>query len=197
MNPNSKQSSTPFPFFCKLLAACLCLSPAILPPSVRAQSAATGSVSGQVTDQQNGAIVGAAVSLTDLGTNAARSATTNEAGRYDFVNIPPGKYDLTVSKPGFSQAKISHQTVQVGLALTLDVVLHVGGTATTVEVSASAGAELQTMNATVGSTISGDSIVLLPNLNRDTSSLSTLQVAVAPGGQVARVLGAYARKAAS
>ena len=92
-----------------------------------------------------------------------RSTTTNDVGRYDFVNVPPGKYDLTVAKPGFTQAKVSGQTVQVGLALTLDIVLQVGGTATTVEVAASAGAELETLNATVGSTITGDSIVLLPN----------------------------------
>ena len=90
-----------------------------------------------------------------------------------------------ISKAGFSQTKISGQTVEVGLNLTLNAVLQVGATATTVEVTASAGAELQTLNATVGSTVSGDSIVLLPNLNRDASSLSVLQVGVAPGGQVA------------
>lgn len=151
----------------------------------RAQSAATGSVSGEVTDPQNAAVPGAAVRLTDLGTNAIRSTTTNDAGRYEFANVPPGRYDLTISKAGFSQSKVSAQTVEVGLNLTLNAVLQVGATATTVEVTASAGAELQTLNATVGSTVSGDSIVLLPNLNRDASSLSVLQVGVAPGGQVA------------
>jgi hypothetical protein len=81
---------------------------------------------GQVIDQQNAAIGGAAVELIDLDTNAVRNAVTNEAGRYDFVNIPPGKYDLTVSKSGFSQTRIGGQTVEVGLTLTLDVVLQVG-----------------------------------------------------------------------
>ncbi len=71
------------------------------------------------------------------------------------------------------------------MALTLNVALQVGATATTVEVTASAGADLQVLNATVGSTISGDSLMLLPNLGRDASALATLQVGVAPGGQVA------------
>jgi hypothetical protein len=51
-------------------------------------------------------------------------------------------------------------------------------------VEAAAGAELQTANSTVGSTLSGDSLLLLPNLGRDASSLVTLQVGVTPGGQV-------------
>jgi hypothetical protein len=54
-----------------------------------------------------------------------------------------------------------------------------------VEVTASTGADLQVLNATVGSTISGDALMLLPNLGRDASALATLQVGVAPGGQVA------------
>ena len=187
MKARSRRSVTHSPFLFKLLAACLCLGTNLGTMPVLAQSAATGTVSGQVTDQQNSAVPGAVVRLTDLGTNAARNTTSNDAGRYDFANVPPGKYDLTVSKAGFAQTKVSGQTVQVGLALTLDVVLQVSATATTVEVTASAGAELQTMNATVGSTILGDSIVLLPNLNRDASSLSVLQVGVAPTGQVAGV----------
>jgi hypothetical protein len=185
MKTSSRQSSYPFPHIFSWLVVCLCLCTAIAITPARAQSAATGTVSGEVTDPQNAAVPGAAVRLTDLGTNAVRSITTNDAGRYDFANVPPGRYDLTISKAGFSQTKISGQTVEVGLNLTLNAVLQVGATATTVEVTASAGAELQTLNATVGSTVSGDSIVLLPNLNRDASSLSVLQVGVAPGGQVA------------
>ena len=138
-----------------------------------------------MSDSSGAAVTGAAVSLIDVTTNAARGTTTNDAGRYDFVNIPPGQYDLTVTKPGFSLGKVKAQQVQVGLALTLNVALQVGSTATTVEVTASAGADLQVLNATVGSTISGDSLMLLPNSGRDASALATLQVGVAPGGQVA------------
>ena len=153
--------------------------------SAWAQSASTGTVSGQVTDQQNAFIVGAEVKLIDLQTNVARTTLTNEAGRYSFINVTPGSYDITVNKPGFAQTRIASQTVEVGLTLTANFALQVGSTATTVEVTAAAGAELQVMNATVGSTISGASMMLLPNLGRDASSLSVLQVGVAPGGNVA------------
>jgi len=185
MNANDRFPIAHSALFFRLFVVCLGLAAIGGTPVARAQSAATGAVSGQVTDLQKAAVPSAAVRLTDLATNAVRATTTNDAGRYEFVNIPPGQYDLTVSRTGFAQTKVSGQTVQVGLALTLNVELQLSATATTVEVAASAGAELQTMNATVGSTISGDSIVLLPNLNRDASSLSVLQVGVAPGGQVA------------
>ena len=64
--------------------------------------------------------------------------------------------------------------------------LEVGSTTTSVEVKASAGAELQTTNATVGTTISGVRLNL-PNLGRDANAFFVLQPAVAPAGQVAGV----------
>ncbi len=154
---------------------------------VRAQSASTGTVSGQVTDRQDAVIVGAKATLTDTSTNNVQSTSTNEAGRYVFLNVPPGVYNLNVSKEGFSQAKIVGQTVEVGLVLTLDLSLDVGSTTTSVEVKAAAGAELQTTNATVGTTISGDPLMNLPNLGRDANAFFVLQPAVTPAGQVAGV----------
>ena len=151
------------------------------------QAAASGTVGGQVTDQGGATVAGAAVQLIDVDTKTARSTASNATGRYDLVNVPPGVYDLTVGHPGFALARVPAQKVDVGLSLTLDVRLEVGTTSTTVDVTASAGAELQTLNATVGATIAGDSLMLLPNLNRDVSSLSVLQVGVTPSGQVAGV----------
>jgi len=145
----------------------------------------TGSVAGQVTDQQSAAVAGAEIKLIDPLTNTARTTVTNDVGRYGFASVAPGTYSVTVSKQGFSQAKVAAQTVDVGLALTINVALQIGATTTTVEVQASAGADLQVLNSTVGSTISGQSMILLPNLGRDASALSVLQVGVAPTGNVA------------
>ena len=75
--------------------------------------------------------------------------------------------------------------MDVGSALSLNVTLQVGATNTVVEVTAAAGAELQTLNATIGSTLHNDQLQLLPNLGRDASSLSVLQVGVSLSGNVA------------
>jgi len=132
-----------------------------------AQSTSSGTISGQVADDQGSAIPGASVQLVDAATKSTRTALTNDSGRYDVFNLNPGLYDVSVTKPGFAETKLSHQSVQVGFVLTLNVTLRVGATTTTVEVAASAGAELQTTNATVGSTISGLQLNNLPNLGQE------------------------------
>ena len=145
----------------------------------------TGTIVGQVLDPSGASVAGATVTLTDKATGAARSSTTTDTGRYVFTEVPLGTYDITVTKEGFSQAKIANQTVEVGQSLTVNVSLKVGSAATTIEVTASAGAELQSMNATVGDTISGQTILDMPNVTRETTALATLQPATTPGGNVA------------
>lgn len=144
-----------------------------------------GTVSGQITDQQNAVIAGADIRIVDPSTGSARSTVSNDVGRYNFATVAPGTYDLTVTKGGFQASKVSAQKVDIGQVLTINVVLQVGLTTTTLEVQASAGAELQTLNATVGSTIENDALVQMPNLGRDASYLSTIQVGVTTSGNVA------------
>jgi Carboxypeptidase regulatory-like domain len=153
-------------------------------PSAMAQ-ASTGTLTGQVTDQQGAVIQGATVKIIDKTTNSARESLSNEVGRYIMPNVQPGTYDVIVTKEGFTAAKLGGQIVDVGQSLTLNVSLTIGSTTTTVEVQATAGAELQTLNATVGSTMRNDSMNLMPNLGRDASYLAVLQVGVSLDGNVA------------
>jgi hypothetical protein len=145
----------------------------------------TGSVTGIVTDPQGGTVVGADVTLTDVATKSPRTTTTNESGRYHFASVPVGIYDLTVTKSGFKTHKAASQKVSVGTQLTLDVALEVGALTETVVVTAQAGTELQSSNATVGNTINLKNLELLPNLGRDATSLLGLQPGVTPRGDIA------------
>src|SRR5208282_3998044 len=108
-----------------------------------AQSTSTGSVAGSVTDPTGAVVSGATVTLTDIGTNTARTATTNASGRYIYVDVNPGIYSIAVSKAGFSTTKTENQEVKVGASLTLNLSLQVGGANVVVEVT-SVGNELQT-----------------------------------------------------
>ena len=49
----------------------------------------SGSLSGQVTDPTGAAIVGANVTLTNIGTNYVQVATTDATGVYQFKLVPP------------------------------------------------------------------------------------------------------------
>jgi Carboxypeptidase regulatory-like domain len=139
------------------------------------QATTTSSVIGLVTDATNAPIPGADVTLTDLGTKIGQKASTNQDGRYIFTNVNPGTYNVTVTKQGFAKSEVASQYVEVSTTATLNFKMELGTASTTIEVKAVAGAELQTTNAAVGTTISGASLESLPNFGRDVTTLSVIQ----------------------
>jgi hypothetical protein len=153
-------------------------------PSALGQAANTGTLAGTVTDQSGAAVVGATVTLVDTATNAQRTAVTNDAGRYIIANIVPSIYNVTISKTGFRAAKFVKQEVDVSSVLTLNASLELGSISQTVEVTAT-GAEIQTLNATVGNTVGGETLQNLPSIQRDAATFVTLQPGVSPDGSVA------------
>ena len=148
------------------------------------QSTASGTVSGQVTDPTGAVVVGATVTLTDTATGSAHSTTTNESGRYLFVDVNPGTYDLVIKRAGFADTIVPGQKVTVGTLTNVNISMKIGEATQSVTVEAS-GVTLQTMNATVGTTIGFQNLQELPNLSRDVSSLLTLQPAISTNGSVA------------
>src|SRR5580698_7132588 len=118
------------------VAICLSLVLAVGTTPVWAQSAATGNIFGLVTDPSGAVVVDATVTIIDTTTGEARTTQTNESGRYIITNLVPGKYDVTVAKSGFSAAKLSGQTVEVGKAGSLNFTLPMGTTTELIEVQA-------------------------------------------------------------
>ena len=160
-----------------LLALCLGMQ------FVWAQSTSSGVVAGTVTDPSGAVVNGATITLTDVATGTARTSNTNNAGHYVFVDVPPGSYNVTISKQGFATVKAPNLQVLVGQATTFNTPLQVGGTAVEVEVRA-AGTELQTMNATVGNTLNATALENLPSIGRDVNTFIELQPGVSTGGDV-------------
>ena len=155
---------------------------AVLP--ALAQTGSLGTVTGVVTDPSNAVVPDVTVTLTDKAINAVQTTTTNNAGRYLFVNVRPGNYEVAFTKTGFAKVSIPNDVVEVGMTSTNNVTLKVGTQSQTVEVEAT-GVELQTLNATVGTQISGLALNSLPTLARDTSTFLTLQSGISPDGSVA------------
>jgi hypothetical protein len=128
---------------------------------------------------------GVDIKLTDLSTNTVLTTKSNESGRFIIANIDPGAYDITFTKTGFSTRKVDRQAVRVAEILNINAILEVGQVTSVVEVNTSPGAELQTVNATVGTTVSGASLTYLPIFGSDASSLAIFQPGVSPEGAVA------------
>ncbi len=168
---------------------------ALAPVLAHGQAFGTGAVVGQITDPTGAVIVGATVKLTDTATGSSRTTATNSSGSFGFPQLEPGVYDLTVSQSGFRTLRAPGNRVIVGQSVTLNLAMEVGTQVQTVEVMAKPGAELQTLNSTMGATLSGDMLLSMGNPSREVTALLLFQPATIPtfggtegnttGGQVA------------
>ena len=75
-------------------------------PQAPAQTATTGALTGVILDPSAAVLPGL---LVDLYSNAGekKSVTTDGSGRFNFLLLPPGRYDLLVTKTGFDPIHLS------------------------------------------------------------------------------------------
>ncbi len=152
----------------------------------------TGSVAGRVADPSGAVVVGAQVNLLDIATGAVKTAKTNSSGRYSFTGLPLGTYQLTVKANGFQTTTVQNIAVTVNHTATENVSLKVGASTQTVTVQSSPGTNLRMSNATVGTAFSNKLALLLPNQNRDVTSILLTQPMTEPaaGGAAGNTLAA-------
>src|ERR1022692_1861782 len=68
--------------------------------AIKLMDVATGAAFASLIAASGAAVPGAAIKLMDVATGAAFASISNDAGRYDFPTVPPGKYDITFTKEG-------------------------------------------------------------------------------------------------
>jgi hypothetical protein len=115
-----------------VLDAILCL---LLPVGTALAQTAVGGVKGTVKDPAAAVVPGATVTLLSTETNTSRKIESNGDGLYDFPDVPPGTYQLTVEKTGFKKWS-GDLVLQVQQIAVVDANLVVGNTAETVDVTA-------------------------------------------------------------
>ncbi len=162
-----------------LFASAVALVGLVGGPPALGQTAATATVSGVVSDASEAVVPGAKVVLLDKATGLARTQETSSTGQYIFANVLPGNDTITVTMKGFIQAEVQ-LSVEIAKSYNINVTLKVGAATEVVEVTAGAGAELQTFDATVGNVVQGEEMVRLPNVNRSAMVYYDLQPLVAP-----------------
>jgi hypothetical protein len=165
-----------------LFAAILALGLVCNPGPAAAQTAAaTASIYGDVLDAQGAAVVGAKVTITNPATQASRVTTSDESGRYQFVGLAPGVYNLKVELTGFKTATRDALALAVNTVSRLNITLEVGAVTETVIVTAEVAA-LNTTDASVGNVITPRQVLSLPLEARSPVMLLTLQSGVAFSG---------------
>jgi hypothetical protein len=91
-----------------LLVICLFLQ---LVPSLIAQTAGMGVLTGRVVDSSGNPLANAAVTVTSVDDDQARSATTGTDGSYRFDDLPLGSYRMKLEAAGFQTLEIPSATV--------------------------------------------------------------------------------------
>jgi Carboxypeptidase regulatory-like domain len=145
-----------------------------------AQSTA-GSIVGTLTDQSGGAVPETTVVLTSVATATTNESITDNSGYYQFVNIPPGNYKITVQKQGFKALTEGPFELQVEGSLRIGLQLQVGSASQTVTVSASSPL-VQAETTSLGAVIDTRETTELPLNGRNPMSLAALVPGVVPQG---------------
>ena len=140
--------------------------------SVTAQTTA-GRFSGTVTDSSGAAIPEASVTALNVETSQKLAEKTNAEGRFVVYPLPPGVYNISVTKPGFSSFEISDVKVDVSASLSRNITLEVGMINQSLSVTAEA-AIMQTDSPAVAATIVRQQIEELPLNGRDFNQLVLL-----------------------
>src|SRR5271155_5146234 len=127
----------------------------------------TATLSGTVTDPQGLAVRGAKLTITNAGTGAERAVVSDDAGRYKVVNLPPGRYKVSVDGgPNFEVYESDAVVLTVGADANFDPQLALKGTAQTITVTAQT-ALIEPTKTEVSQTINQRSIENLPTNGRN------------------------------
>ncbi len=136
-----------------------------------------GSITGLVQDPSGAVVPGAQVTLLNTDQGITLSTTTNSGGEYTFSPVRIGHYTVSVTAAGFSKTEQQNLSVNADSHLQVNVALKTGATTETVQVT-TAPPQLQTEEASVGQTVTGQSVNNLPLNGRNFTFLAQLGAGV-------------------
>jgi outer membrane receptor protein involved in Fe transport len=142
-----------------------------------------GRILGSITDQTGGSIVGATVTVLDVQRGIPRTLTSDQAGEYVAPNLLPGMYTVRAEFKGFKTVERQNIALEVGQDIRVDLSLQPGEQSQTITVTEELP-QIETTNATLGGTLSNETINDLPLNGRSYQNLLTLRpgMMIYPGG---------------
>ncbi len=139
----------------------------------------TATVVGIVRDATGALVPDASVEVRNHDTGQIRRVTADARGEYIVPNLPPGLYEVTVSKEGFRSVRETGIELQLDQEVRLDVKLEVGTVSQSVEVTATAPL-INTENGTKGQVMTSNEIVEMPLNGRNINDLGFLAAGITP-----------------
>jgi Carboxypeptidase regulatory-like domain/TonB dependent receptor len=134
-------------------------------------------VQGTILDSSGAGVQGATVTLTNKDNGRVLVYTSDAAGVYTFLSLPPGQFSIEVEKAGFKKQILDNVTVAAEQTQSVDVSLEIGEATTSVTVSGDSTPALDTETGQISGTLTTKEVQELPSLGRDPFQLLRL----APG----------------
>lgn len=135
-----------------------------------AQVISTAQIRGTIEDPSGAAVAGAQIRLTQTATDFVRTVTSGADGGYILLDLPPGTYQMEITKQSFKKSAMTGIVLAVGDNPTINLKLEVGAVTEQVEVSAAA-AMVETQTANVGTEVSPTEVQQLPLNGREMTDL--------------------------
>jgi hypothetical protein len=148
----------------------------IAAPILSAQTGTT-SLRGVVRDAKEAVLPDATVTINDPQSGFSRTMKTNGQGEYQFLQLPPSTYTVTVNAQGFGTLRQEKVELLVAVPSTLNVTMQVKGQVVTVEVTGE-GTHVNTTDATMGNAFDTKQIQELPFEGRNPVEMLSLQAGV-------------------
>src|SRR3984893_11050761 len=133
-----------------------------------------GRITGTITDQSGGVIAGATVTVKDVQRGVSRTLTTGDSGEYNAPNLLPGTYAVRAEAKGFKVVERQNILLEVGKDVRIDLSLQPGEQSQTIMVTGEPPM-VETTSATLGGTLSNETINDLPLNGRNYITLLTLR----------------------
>jgi hypothetical protein len=153
-------------------AASILLTLLIVPTILAQSQITTGQIQGEVRDPNGAVVPNVSIEVKNSETGLTKTVTTNDAGRYVILALPPGNYSVTANVQGFAEAKLPNAQLTVGQFLTVDFDLKpssVGGSVTVESTQT-----VDTVKTQVSTTLNETAVSTTPILGRKFEDLLTL-----------------------
>ncbi|MDQ3013680.1 MAG: carboxypeptidase-like regulatory domain-containing protein, partial [Acidobacteriota bacterium] len=158
----------------------------VITPIAALAQGTRGTISGKVTDPTGAVISGATVKLTNTAKQVdVRTVQTNGEGVYQFLEIEPATYTISITATGFAEKQITTVKVEPNRNVQFESSLGLAGASAEVTVSTATDELVDRESPTLGTTVDSRRVVGLPLNGRNVLQLALLQPGVIEAGTTA------------
>jgi hypothetical protein len=157
----------------RLCFVTLLLSCALVTSAFAQSSITTGVIDGTVVDASNAVLPGVTVEVRNVDTGLVRTFTSDSGGRFQVLQLPTGRYTVTLTLAGFATQVNENVIVTVGETVRFTATMKVSGIAETVTVSTESPV-VEVSRTASSSTLDQTTIESTPILGRKFEDLLTL-----------------------